>query len=126
VATKSDQDALLIASAERHIESELPTQRLSLSEAQVWLASVAHSEDLDPPSVSKGQLSRCTDGVAIRSHHAIIVSSSRPSKLTLLHELAHLMGSMGHGPHFQALYEGLIRRHLSFQHALLFQEGARS
>jgi predicted metal-dependent hydrolase len=49
------------------------------------------------------------------------VSSSRPSKLTLLHELAHLMGSMGHGPHFQDLYEGLVRRHLSLQHALQFK-----
>jgi hypothetical protein len=126
VITDADREAAKVAAAEHHLETHLPTAELTLAEAKVWLTEVAHSEDLEPPLLVRGQLPPCTEAVATRRHHAIVVASSRPSKLTLLHELAHHMGSMGHGPHFQDLYVGLIRRHLSLQHALLLQEGVRS
>lgn len=126
VTTDADRDAAKVAAAEHHLETHLPTVELTLAEAKMWLTEVAHSEDLEPPLLVTGRLPTRTEAVATRQHHAIVVSSPRPSKLTLLHELAHLMGSMGHGPDFQDLYVGLIRRHLSLQHALLFNEGLRS
>ena len=99
------------------LESQLPTKKLSLNEAQAWLAEIAHAEDIDPPLVIHGRLSRCTAAAAVPEHHTIVVASKHPTQLTLLHELAHFMGSMGHGPHFQGSLAELLRRHVSFLHA---------
>jgi hypothetical protein len=45
--------------------------------------------------------------------------------MTLLHELAHFMGSFGHGPVFRENLAALLRRHLSIQHALIFIEALK-
>jgi hypothetical protein len=50
------------------------------------------------------------DGLAVGDAHAIVVTSTTPSELTLLHELAHFIGGMDHGPEFQRLYRGLVAR----------------
>lgn len=118
MAPKPTADARKVARAEKNLESQLPTRKLRLGEAQSWLTEIAHAEDIDPPLIIHGRLSRCTDAVAIPDHHAIVVASKRPTQLTLLHELAHFMGSMGHGPNFQELLTGLLRRHVSIHHAI--------
>lgn len=102
------------------LEAQLPTRKLSLNEAQTWLTEIAHAEDFDPPLVIHGQLSRCTDAVAVRDHHTIVVASKHPTQLTLLHELAHFTGSAGHGPRFQDSLAVLLRRHVSILHATTF------
>jgi hypothetical protein len=53
------------------------------------------------------------DGLAVGDAHAIVVTSTTPSELTLLHELAHFIGSMDHGPEFQRVYVGLVERFMS-------------
>jgi hypothetical protein len=53
------------------------------------------------------------DGLAVGDAHAIVVTSTTPSELTLLHELAHFIGGMDHGPRFQRVYVGLVDKHLS-------------
>jgi len=53
------------------------------------------------------------DGLAVGDAHAIVVTSTTPSELTLLHELAYLIGGMDHGPEFQEVYVGLVERHTS-------------
>ena len=53
------------------------------------------------------------DGLAVGDAHAIVVTSMTPSELTLLHELAHFIGGMDHGPEFQRVYVGLVARHHS-------------
>jgi hypothetical protein len=53
------------------------------------------------------------DGLAVGGAHAIVVTSTTPSELTLLHELAHFIGGMDHGPRFREVYVGLVERFVS-------------
>jgi len=99
---------------------------LNLKEAQAWLEKIAHAEDIDPPIVLKARLSKDIEGVAVYDNHAIFVRDSTPTQITLLHELAHFMGSFGHGPVFRENLAALLRRHLSIQHALIFTEALKS
>jgi hypothetical protein len=122
VVDNRDIDADEVARAEAVLESRLPTKVLNLKEAQVWLETIAHAEDIDPPIVLKARLSKNIEGVADYDNHAIFVRDSTPTQITLLHELAHFMGSVGHGPVFRENLAALLRRHLSIQHALVFSE----
>ena len=119
-------DAKRVAAAETALEVEMPTKRLSLEEAQRFVDQVAHAEDLDPPLVVYRKVKARVDGLAVGDAHAIVVTSTNPSELTLLHELAHFIGGMDHGPRFQEVYVGLVGRFVSresgiqLHHALSF------
>jgi hypothetical protein len=91
----------------------MPTRRLSIEEAQSFVDHVAHAEDFDPPLVVYRKVRAKVDGLAVGNAHAIVVTSTTPSELTLLHELAHFIGSMDHGPRFQEVYVGLVGRFVS-------------
>ena len=117
-----DTDADEVSRAEAVLEARLPTKVLNLKEAQAWLETIAHAEDIDPPIVLKAQLSKDIEGAAVYDNHAIFVRDTKPTQMTLLHELAHFMGSFGHGPVFRENLAALLRRHLSIQHALIFTE----
>jgi hypothetical protein len=106
-------DAKRVAAAEAALEAEMPTKRLSLEEAQRFVDHVAHAEDFDPPLVVFRKVRAKVDGLAVGDTHAIVVTSTTPSELTLLHELAHFIGEMDHGPRFQEVYLGLVGRILS-------------
>ena len=106
-------DAKHVAAAEAALEAETPTRRLPLAEAQHFVDHVAHAEDFDPPLVVSRKVRAKVDGLAVGDAHAIVVTSTTPSELTLLHELAHFIGGMDHGPRFQEVYVGLVGRHLS-------------
>ena len=106
-------DAKRVAAAEAALEAETPTRRLSLAEAQRFVDHVAHAEDFDPPLVVYRKVRAKVDGLAVGDAHAIVVTSTTPSELTLLHELAHFIGSMDHGPRFQEVYAGLVWKFLS-------------
>ena len=103
------------------MEKELPTPRLTIAEAKEWLERVAHAEDVDPPLLIKVGLPRCVKGALLVDDHAIVVPNDTPSQLTLLHELAHAMGCVGHGPRFRETLANLLRRHVSLQHGLSFE-----
>jgi hypothetical protein len=106
-------DARRVAAAEAALEGEMPTRRLSIEEAQSFVDHVAHAEDFDPPLVVYRKVKAKVDGLAVGDAHAIVVTSTTPSELTLLHELAHFIGAMDHGPRFQEVYVGLVARHHS-------------
>jgi hypothetical protein len=106
-------DAKRVAAAEAALEAEMPTKRLSLEEAQRFVDHVAHAEDFDPPLVVFRKVRAKVDGLAVRGTHAIVVTSTTPSEMTLLHELAHFIGGMDHGPEFQRAYVGLVGRFIS-------------
>jgi len=106
-------DAKRVAAAEAALEAEMPTKRLSLEEAQCFVDHVAHAEDFDPPLVVYRKVRAKVDGLAVGDAHAIVVTSTTPSELTLLHELAHFIGAMDHGSRFQRVYVGLVRRIVS-------------
>ncbi len=114
-------DAKRVAAAEAALEAEVPTKRLSLEEAQRFVDHVAHAEDFDPPLVVYRKVKAKVDGLAIGDAHAIVVTSTTPSELTLLHELAHFIGAMDHGPWFQRVYVGLVGRFVSREIAVRFQ-----
>jgi hypothetical protein len=105
-------DSKRVAAAEAALEAEMPTRRLSLEEAQRFVDHVAHAEDFDPPLVMYRKVKARVDGLAVGDAHAIVVTSTNPSELTLLHELAHFIGGMDHGPRFQEVYVGLVGRYL--------------
>jgi hypothetical protein len=128
VATKSRRrlprmsaDAKRVASAEAALEAEVPTKRLSLEEAQRFVDHVAHTEDFDPPLVVYRKVRAKVDGLAVGDAHAIVVTSTTPSELTLLHELAHFIGGMDHGPRFREVYVGLVQRFVSREIAVHLQ-----
>ena len=106
-------DAKRVAAAEAVLEAETPTRRLSLAEAQRFVDHVAHAEDFDPPLVVSRKVRAKVDGLAVGDAHAIVVTATTPSELTLLHELAHFIGGMDHGPEFQRVYVGLVGRFVS-------------
>jgi len=106
-------DAKRVAAAEAALEAEMPTKRLSLEEAQRFVDHVAHAEDFDPPLVVHRKVRAKVDGLAVGDAHAIVVTSTTPSELTLLHELAHFIGGMDHGPRFQEVYVRLVGRFVS-------------
>jgi hypothetical protein len=106
-------DAKRVAAAEAALEAEMPTRRLSLEEAQRFVDHVAHAEDFDPPLVVYRKVKAKVDGLAVGDAHAIVVTSTTPSELTLLHELAHFIGAMDHGPRFREVYVGLVGRFVS-------------
>ena len=106
-------DAKRVAKAEAALEAETPTKRLTLEEAQRFVDHVSHAEDFDPPLVVYRKVKAKVDGLAVGSAHAIVVTSTTPSELTLLHELAHFIGGMDHGPRFQEVYVALVRRFVS-------------
>jgi hypothetical protein len=106
-------DAKRVAAAEAALEAEVPTKRLSLEEAQLFVDHVAHAEDFDPPLVVHRKVRAKVDGLAVGGAHAIVVTSTTPSELTLLHELAHFIGGMDHGPRFQEVYVGLVGQYVS-------------
>jgi len=118
-----DPDADAVAVAEAAVESAHPSQSLNLAEAQAWVTRIAHAEDLEPPIVVPAPLSRRLDAVAVLDDGVIAVRTARPTQLTLLHEMAHLLGAPGHGPHFCKVYGDLIARYLSPAHATAFAEG---
>ena len=126
MANNLDVDADEVSRAEAVLEARLPTKVLNLKQAQTWLDSIAHAEDIDPPIVLKARLSKDIEGVAVYDNYAIFVRDSKPTQMTLLHELAHFMGSFGHGPVFRENLAALLRRHLSIQHALIFTEALKS
>ena len=106
-------DAKRVAAAEAALEAETPTRRLLLAEAQRFVDHVAHAEDFDPPLVVYRKVRAKVDGLAVGDAHAILVTSTTPSELTLLHELAHFIGGMDHGPEFQEVYQRLVTRFIS-------------
>ena len=106
-------DAKRVAAVEAGLEAEMPTKRLSLEEAQHFVDHVAHAEDFGPPLVVYRKVRAKVDGLAVGDAHAIVVTSTTPSELTLLHELAHFIGGMDHGPRFQEVYVGLVQRFVS-------------
>ena len=126
MANNLDVDADEVSRAEAVLEARLPTKVLNLKQAQAWLETIAHAEDIDPPIVLKARLARRIEGLAVYDNHAIVVRNSKPTQITLLHELAHFMGSSGHGPVFRENLTALLRRHLSIQHALIFTEALNS
>ncbi len=126
MANNLDVDATEVSRAEAVLEARLPTKVLNLKQAQAWLDSIAHAQDIVPPIVLKARLARRIEGLAVYDNHAIVVRNSKPTQITLLHELAHFMGSSGHGPVFRENLTALLRQHLSIQHALIFTEALNS
>ena len=126
MANNLDVDATEVSRAEAVLEARSPTKILNLKQAQAWLDSIAHAQDIDPPIVLKARLARRIEGLAVYDNHSIVVRNSKPTQITLLHELAHFMGSSGHGPVFRENLTALLRRHLSIQHALIFTEALNS
>jgi hypothetical protein len=114
-------DAKRVAAAEAALEAVTPTRRLSLAEAQRFVDHVAHAEDVDPPLVVYRKVRTKVDGLAVGDAHAIVVTSTTPSELTLLHELAHFIGVMDHGPRFREVYVGLVGRFVSRECAARLQ-----
>ena len=112
-----DSDAERVYRAEAHLERHLPSGTVSIDEAQRWVERIAFAEDIDPPRVIHSPLSRRLDGLAFTDDATIVVGSKNPSRLTLLHELAHFLGTTGHGARFRRDIVRLVRIHLSQTHA---------
>ena len=106
-------------SAEDAFEFEMPTRVLSLIEANEWLAMIAEAEGVDSPLIFKAVLSKNTEALAISTEWCIAVRDSKPTQLLLLHEMAHLLCvNKNHGTEFRTELIRLVRRYISFPHAV--------
>ena len=104
--------------AEDAFELELPTQALSLNEANEWLTMIAEAEGVDKPIVIKSSMSKNTDALAFSNEWCIAVRKSKPTQLLLLHEMAHLLcANKNHGTEFRTELVRLVRRYISLPHA---------
>lgn len=112
----TDPDAELVYRAEALLEQELPTRKLTLKEAQDLVDGISHTEDVDPPKVLNFPITRQYDGLALPSERVIVVRTSRPTQLTIIHEMAHFIGGMDHGVRFRRTYLELLRRYISIDH----------
>ena len=119
----TDPDAELVYRAEALLEKQLPTRKLSLKEAQDLVDRISHAEDIDPPKVLNFPITRQYDGLALPSERVIVVRTSRPTQLTIIHEMAHFIGRMTHDDRFRQTYLCLTRRYLSFDHYSWLQSG---
>ena len=117
-----DSDAERVYRAEARLERLLPTGTLTIEQAQNWVERIAFAEDIDPPRVIHAQLSLRLDGLAYTEHATIVVGSKNPTRLTLLHELAHFLGTTGHGPRFRRNFLRLVRTQLTHLHADILNE----
>ena len=112
-----DSDAERVYRAEAGLERQLPSGTVGIEEAQRWVKRIAFAEDVDPPRVIYSPLSRRLDGLAFTEDATIVVGAKNPTRLTLLHELAHFLGTTGHGSRFRRDLVRLVRTHLSRTHA---------
>ena len=112
----TDPDAELVYRAEALLEQELPSRRLTLKEAQNLVERISHAKDFDPPNVMHLAISRQFDAFAVPNEQVIAVRTSRPTQITILHEMAHFLGSMDHGFKFRHTYLELVREHLTRDH----------
>lgn len=112
----TDPDAELVYRAEALLEKQLPTRKLSLKEGQDLVDRISHAEDIDPPKVLNFPITRQYDGLALPSERVIVVRTSRPTQLTIIHEMAHFIGGMDHGVRFRRTYLELLRRYISIDH----------
>lgn len=112
----TDPDAELVYRAEALLEQELPTRKLTLNEAQSLVDHISHAKDIDPPKVLNIPITRRYDGLALPNERVIVVRTSRPTQLTIIHEVAHFLGGMDHGTRFRRTYLELLRRHVSIDH----------
>ena len=109
--------------AEDAFELEMPTRKLSLDEANDWLAMIAEAEGVDSPFVFKSTLSKNTEALAISTDWCIAVRDSNPTQLLLLHEMAHLLcANKNHGIEFRTELVRLVRRYISIIHAATFHK----
>ena len=105
--------------AEDAFELEMPTRTLSLDEANDWLAMIAETEGVDTPLVFKSKMSKNYDALALPADWCIAVRKSRATQLLLLHEMAHLLCvNKNHGTEFRTELIRLVRRYISFPHAV--------
>ena len=112
----TDHDAEFVLRAEALLERELPTRKLTLKEAQDLVDRISHAEDIDPPKVLNFPITRRYDGLALPNERVIVVRTSGPTQLTIIHEVAHFLGGMDHGARFRRTYLELLRRHVSIDH----------
>ena len=119
----TDPDAEAVYRAEAILERELPTRKLSLKEAQALVDQISHAEDIDPPKVLHLPISRQFDAFALPKEQVIVVRTSHPTQLTIIHELAHFIGGMTHDDRFSQTYLFLTRHYLSFHHYSWLQSG---
>ena len=105
--------------AEDKFEIEMPTRILSLNEANDWLAMIAEAEGVDSPLVFKSTLAKNYDALALPADWCIAVRKLRATQLLLLHEMAHLLCvNKNHGTEFRTELIRLVRRYISFPHAV--------
>lgn len=113
------REQALVYSVERVVESVLPSQVVARRHAHEWLDRICDIEEWDTPSIEAIR-SRRWGGVASTELHAIGISSAKTSALLLCHELAHIVNDeQGHGEGWRSTFVGIVRRHVSVQHASL-------
>ena len=104
--------------AEDAFELEMPTRKLSLNDANDWLAMIAEAEGVDAPFVFKSTMAKNYHALALPADWCIAVRESRATQLLLLHEMAHLLCvNKNHGSEFRTELVRLVRRYISFPHA---------
>lgn len=115
--TCSTEQALCYA-VESVVASVLPVQRLTFAEAVDLVEDIALDEDIDVPHVERLRANASSEGVASHTKHAIGLKA-QTDRLTVCHEMAHILAGFGHDDLWRDAYVALVRRYVSVQHASL-------
>lgn len=115
---KCSTEQALCYAVEHVVGTVLPVQRLTFTEAVDIIEDIALDHDVDVPHVERLRADARFDGVASHSTNTIGLKGTT-DRLTVCHEVAHILAGFGHDDLWRDAYVALVRRYVSVQHASL-------
>lgn len=109
----------LVYACEDVVDATLGSPHIEARDAQDFVESVCHRQDIDPPEILRGR-SQKVRATANFEAWSICVQERTTTTSVLLHEIAHLsVGVDSHGVLFRDELVRLMRAHASVEHAAL-------
>lgn len=116
--TKCTMEQALCYSVEHVASAILPSQVLSFDQATNLIDEIASDVDIDPPTVLRLRSDSRWAGTASHEAHCISLKGTT-TRLTVCHEMAHILAGFGHDEWWRTKFVALVRRYVSVQHASL-------
>lgn len=108
----------LVYACEDIVEIEIGSRVIASGQVGQWIERVCEREDMDPPAILVGRLSRVTLASALPDDHSICLRGTQTTVGTVLHELAHLaVGADSHGILWRDEFTRMTRAHISVSYA---------
>lgn len=117
-SAKCSTDQALAYSVEHVTSAILPTQVLSFSQAQILIDEIASDANINTPTVLRLRSDSRWAGTASHEAHCIHLKGTT-TRLTVCHEVAHILAGFGHDEWWRTKFVALVRKYISVDHASL-------